>query len=161
VGEQLHVIVARFPSLLQAQDAVNAIEDDGIKLADRIVIEKLADGRLDIVESKDAGGGRGFVYGAVATGVLEVLAGPVGWTMLAGGVAGGLAAKFHDAGVPTKSIEDLGQSLAVGHAAVVTVARDGDEKAVEGRLYNFGAEIVSVTVTDKLRTALEEPAPKA
>ena len=156
----LHVVVARFPSVLQAQDAVHAIQDDGLKLADQIVIEKLADGKLSIVEDKDAGGGRGFVYGAVATGVLGVLAGPVGWSMLAGGVAGGLIAKFHDAGVPTNRLEELGRSLAVGQAAVVTIARDGDEGAVLGRLHNFGGDIVSVAVTDTLKTALEEAAAK-
>jgi uncharacterized membrane protein len=157
---ELHAVVARFPTPIQAQDAIGAIKDAGINLADQAVVVKDNEGKLTIAEGKDAGGGKGFVYGALATGVLGVLAGPIGWAgLLAGGAAGGLAAKFHDAGIPTERLEELGQRLAIGEAAAVAVARTGDEGLVGDTFRSYGGDAVTVTLTESVRGALESAAP--
>jgi uncharacterized membrane protein len=159
---ELHAVVARFPTPIQAEDAIRAIKDGGVNLADQAVVVKGKEGALTIGEGKDAGGGKGFVYGALAAGVLGVLAGPVGWAgLLAGGAAGGLAAKFHDAGIPTERLQELGESLQVGEAAAVAVARTGDEGIVRDTFHNYGGEAVTVTLTESVRTALESAAPGA
>lgn len=156
---ELHAVVARFPTPIQAEDAIRAIKDAGINLADQAVVVK-GDAGITIAEGKDAGGGKGFVYGALATGVLGVLAGPIGWAgLLAGGAAGGLAAKFHDAGIPTQRLEELGERLVIGEAAAVAVARSGDEGMVQDTFRNYGGDSVTVTLTESVRTALESAAP--
>ena len=153
---ELHAVVARFPTPIQAEDAIRAIKDAGINLADQAVVVKGAEGKLTIAEGKDAGGGKGFVYGALAAGVLGVLAGPIGWAgLLAGGAAGGLVAKFHDAGIPTQRLEELGERLVAGEAAAVAVARTGDEGIVQDTFRSYGGDSVTVTLTESVRTALE------
>ena len=155
----LHVVVAKFKDEGGAKDAIVAIKDAGIKLADQVVVLNNGDGNLTFKEGKDAGGGKGFVYGGATTAVLGVLLGPVGWTVMGGALIGGMIAKLHDAGIPTKDIEALGNSLEPGHAAAIAVAQDGDEDKVAEILKNFGGEVVRVSVTDTVKTALDGDAP--
>lgn len=155
----LHVVVATFKDEGGAKDAIAAIKDAGIKLADQVVVLNNGDGNLTFKEGKDAGGGKGFVYGGATTAILGALLGPVGWTVMGGALIGGMIAKLHDAGIPTRDIEALGESLEPGHAAAIAVAREGDEDVVSETLTNFGGEIVRVSLTDSLKSALEDEAP--
>jgi len=156
----LHVVVAKYKDVLGAKDAIAAIKDEGIKLVDQAYVLNNGNGDLEFKEGKDAGGGKGFVYGAATVAVAGLLLGPVGWGALAaGGIVGGLVAKVHDAGIPSADIEKLGNSLEPGHAAAIAVANDGDEEAVQKILFDNGGEVVSVSVTDSLKTALEAEAP--
>lgn len=155
----LHVVVATFKDEGGAKDAIAAIKGAGITLADQAVVVNNGGGNLTFKEGKDAGGGKGFVYGVATIGVAGLLLGPIGWTAMAGGVVGGAIAKLHDAGIPTKDIQALGNSLGAGHAAAIAVAKEGDEDKVAETLRNFGGEVVRVSVTDSLRTALEGTAP--
>jgi uncharacterized membrane protein len=157
----LHVVVAKYKDVIGAKDAIGAIKDAGIKLADQAYVLNNGDGNLEFKEGKDAGGGKGFVYGASTVAVAGLLLGPVGWgAVAAGGVVGGLISKFHDAGIPSSDIEKLGSSLTPGQAAAIAVAEDGDQDAVREILFNQGGEVVSVSVTDDLKTALEGEAPE-
>jgi uncharacterized membrane protein len=154
-----HVVVAKFKDEGGAKDAIAAIKGAGIKLVDQVVVLNNGGGDLTFKEGKDAGGGKGFVYGGATTAVLGVLLGPVGWTVMGGALVGGLVAKMRDAGIPTKDIEALGNSLEPGHAAAIAVAKEGDEDEVARVLTNFGGDVVRVSVTETLRTALESDAP--
>ncbi len=157
----LHVVVAKYKDVIGAQDAITAVKDAGVKLADQAYVLNNGDGNLEFKEGKDAGGGKGFVYGASTVAVAGLLLGPVGWgAVAAGGVVGGLIAKFHDAGIPSSDIEKLGESLQPGQAAAIAVAKEGDEERVREILYNQGGEVVSVGVTDDLKGALEAAAPE-
>jgi uncharacterized membrane protein len=122
----LHVVVATFKHEGAARDAIASIKGSGIKLADQAVVVNNGDGSLAFKEGKDAGGGKGFVYGASTVAVAGLLLGPIGWGAMAGGLVGGLIAKLHDAGIPSKDIEALGQSLEPGQAAAIAVAQEGD-----------------------------------
>jgi uncharacterized membrane protein len=157
----LHVVVATFQHEGAAKDAIAAVKASGIKLVDQAVVLNNGDGSITFKEGKDAGGGKGFVYGASTVAVAGLLLGPVGWGALAaGGLVGGLISKAHDAGIPSKDIEALGQSLQPGHAAAIAVTQDGDEGAVQETLHNFGGEVVRVSVTDSAKSALEGDAPQ-
>ena len=72
---------------------------------------------------------------------------------------GGLVSKVHDAGIPTSDIEKLCNSLEPGQAAAIAVAKEGDEDKVQEILFNNGGEVVRVSVTDDLKSALEDEAP--
>jgi uncharacterized membrane protein len=152
---QLHVYVAKYGGADLADDAVRAVQGAGVKPADVAIVEKGHDGTLKIAERKDMGGGKGFAAGAVGTAVLGVLAGPIGWSVLAGGVAGGLIAKFHDAGVPTKRLEEMGEALKPDEALAVVIVNEGDEATTEDVLRNTGGEVLAVAVSDSLKQALE------
>jgi uncharacterized membrane protein len=155
----LHVVVAKFKDEGGAKDAISAIKDQKIKLADQVVVLNNGEGNLTFKEGKDAGGGKGFVYGGVTTAALGVLLGPVGWTFMGGALVGGLIAKLRDAGIPTKDIEALGNSLEPGQAAAIAVTQEGDEDRVAETLKNFGGEVVRVSVADSVKTSLEAVAP--
>lgn len=156
-----HVVVAKYKDVIGAKDAIGAIKTAGIKLVDQAYVLNNGDGNLEFKEGKDAGGGKGFVYGASTVAVAGLLLGPVGWgAVAAGGLVGGLIAKVHDAGIPSADIEKLGASLQPGHAAAIAVAKEGDEDAVREILFNQGGEVVSMSVTDDLKTALDGVAPE-
>jgi len=156
----LHVVVAGYKDVIGAKDAIAAVKNEGIKLADQAYVLNNGDGNLEFKEGKDAGGGKGFVYGASTVAVAGLLLGPVGWgAVAAGGIVGGLIAKAHDAGIPSADIEKLGQSLKPGHAAAIAVAEEGDQDRVREILYNQGGEVVLVSVTDDVKSALDGAAP--
>jgi uncharacterized membrane protein len=155
----LHVVVAKFKDEGGAKDSISAVKDAGIKLADQVVVLNNGQGNLTFKEGKDAGGGKGFVYGGATTAVLGVLLGPVGWTVMGGALVGGLVAKLHDAGIPTRDIEALGRSLEPGHAAAIAVAQEGDQERVQQILHDFGGDVVRVSVTDTVKASLEGEAP--
>jgi uncharacterized membrane protein len=156
----MHVVVATYKDVLGAQGAIRAVKNADIKLVDQAYVLNNGDGNLEFKEGKDAGGGKGFVYGASTVAVAGLLLGPVGWgAVAAGGVVGGLIAKAHDAGIPSADIEKLGSSLQPGHAAAIAVANEGDQDAVRDIFYNNGGEIVAVAITDDLKQALEAAAP--
>jgi uncharacterized membrane protein len=156
----LHVVVATYKDVLGAQDAIAAVKEADIKLADQAYVLNNGDGKLEFKEGKDAGGGKGFVYGASTVAVAGLLLGPVGWgAVAAGGLVGGLIAKAHDAGIPSADIERLGHSLEPGHAAAIAVTQEGDQDRVREIFHNYGGEVVSVGVTDEVKTALESAAP--
>jgi uncharacterized membrane protein len=155
-----HVVVAKYKDVLGAQDSISKVRQAGIKLVDQAYVLNNGDGDLEFKEGKDAGGGKGFVYGASTIAVAGLLLGPVGWgAIAAGGIAGGLVAKLHDAGIPDADIKKLGESLEPGHAAAIAVTNEGDQDQVRDIFFNNGGEVVSVTVTDDLKTALDGVAP--
>lgn len=155
----LHVVVATYKDALGAQGALDGVKAAGIKLEDSVYILNNGDGDLEFKEAKDAGGGRGFAIGGATVAVAGLLLGPVGWGALAaGGVVGGLISKLHDANIPSSEIERLGAQLKPGEAAAIAVTKDGDEDAVRDILFNNGGEIVSLTISDDLKTALDDVA---
>ena len=156
----MYVIAARFGSYEAAKDAIGAVKDAGIKLEDHAVVTNNGDGNFEFREGKDAGGGKGFVYGAVLTAAAGALLGPVGWgAVAAGGVAGGLVAKLHDANIPSEKLEDVGRALKVGEGAAIAVTQEGHQDQVAGILEGAGGTVEAVGVTDELKTALDGLAP--
>lgn len=156
----MYVIVAKYKDVLGAKDAISAVKDAGIKLVDQAYVLNNGDGNIEFKEGKDAGGGKGFVYGASTVAVAGLLLGPVGWgAIAAGGVVGGLVAKLHDAGIRSSDIEALGSSLEPGHAAAIAVTQEGDQDRVGEILFDYGGEIAKVSMTDDVKSALEGDAP--
>ena len=156
----MHVIAARFVNYEAAQEGIRLVADADIELEDYAVVTNDGDGDFTFKEGKDAGGGKGFVYGAVLTGAVGLLLGPVGWGALAaGGLAGGLVSKLHDANIPSQRIEDLGGELKVGEGAAIAVTKEGDQDYVGAILQRAGGSIEAIGVTDDLKEALDNLAP--
>src|SRR5258708_12076540 len=82
-----------------------------IEIEDAAVLTKDADGKVKIKETADMRTGKGATIGAIAGGVVGLLAGPVGWAALGGGVIGGPAAKLHDGGFPDDRLPPPAQGL--------------------------------------------------
>jgi uncharacterized membrane protein len=159
MASKYQVVLARFEDVDTASDALRALAKS-IKLADWAVVLNEGGGDIAFREGKDAGGGRGFALGALATAAAAVLLGPVGWTGLAvGGAAGGLAAKLHDANIPSEQLKQLGERLEPGNAAVIAVVEGPDATGVSASLKASGGEVVAMGVSEDLKASLEGLAP--
>ena len=82
MASKYQVVVARFEDVDTTSDALRAVAKS-IKLADWAVVLNKGGGDIAFREGKDAGGGRGFALGALATAAAAIMLGPVGWTGLA------------------------------------------------------------------------------
>jgi uncharacterized membrane protein len=113
-------------------------------LEDAAVVVKLADGRVELRQSKDLAVGDGFVAGG-AVGLLLGLAlgGPVAGALV--GMAGGGGFGFLDRGVSDDRMRRFGDELEPGHAAVFALVREPDLEELRRCLLRHGGELV---VTD-------------
>jgi uncharacterized membrane protein len=67
------------------------------------------------------GAGKGATIGAILGAVLSLIAGPLGWMVLGGGVIGAIAAKMSDGGLPQDRLEHLVAGLTPGSSALVVI----------------------------------------
>jgi uncharacterized membrane protein len=160
MAHQYQVVLTRFADVDTASAALRSLAKT-TKLTDWAVVVNKGNGDIAFKEGKDAGGGRGFALGALATAAAAIALGPVGWAGLAaGGAAGGLVAKLHDANIPSGQLEELGKKLEVGNAAVLVVAEVTDASGIEAHFKQAGGEVAAVGVSDELKSALESLAPQ-
>lgn len=160
MANQYQVVLARFDDVDTASDALRSLAQS-TKLADWAVVVNKGNGDIAFREGKDAGGGRGFALGALATAVAAVALGPVGWAGLAaGGAAGGLVAKLHDANIPSGQLEELGRKLEVGNAAVLVVVEGTSAAGISDHFTQAGGQVAAVGISDELKTSLESLAPQ-
>src|SRR5258708_40231608 len=100
----VQVIVAAFNDLNGASQALTSLKEAKkerlIEIEDAAVLTKDADGKVKIKETADMRAGKGAPIGAIAGGVVGLLAGAVGWAPLGGGVLGGVPAELPRRGVP-------------------------------------------------------------
>jgi uncharacterized membrane protein len=110
---------------------------------------------MKIKEVNDMGTGKGAIIGAVAGGVLSLLAGPLGWMALGGGLVGGLAAKMADGGFPEARLKELAESMPPGSSALVAVIDHRWVAEVERELAAQNARIVREELEAELAQALQ------
>jgi uncharacterized membrane protein len=154
----VQVIVAAFHDLNGASNALKTLQEAKheslIGIRDAAVITKDADGKVKIKETADMRAGKGATIGAVTGGVIGLLAGPVGWAALGGGVIGGLAAKLHDSGFPDERLKQLGTALTPNSSALVAVIDHRWVAEVEQELARQQADLVTQTLHDDIQKQL-------
>ena len=154
----VQVIVAAFNDVNGASNALKTLQeakhDDLIGIEDAAVITKDSSGKVKIKETADMRAGKGATIGAVAGGVIGLLAGPVGWAALGGGVIGGLAAKLHDGGFPDDRLKQLGEGLTPSSSALVAVIDHRWVAEVEQELAHQQADLVTQSLSDDIHKQL-------
>lgn len=154
----VQVIVAAFHNFSGASDALKSLQEAKreklIGIQDAAVITKDANGKVKIKETADMGAGKGATIGAITGGVLGLLAGPVGWAALGGGVIGGLAAKMHDAGFPDEKLKQIGAKLTPDSSALVAVIDHTWVAEVERELASQQADVMTQALTDDIQKQL-------
>lgn len=154
----VQVIVAAFKDVNGASDALKTLQeakhDKLIGIKDAAVITKDSNGKVKIKETADMRAGKGATIGAVAGGVIGLLAGPVGWAALGGGVIGGLAAKLRDSGFPDERLKQLGEGLTPNSSALVAVIDHRWVADVEQELARQQADLVMQSLTDDIQKQL-------
>ena len=98
--------------------------------------------------------GKGATIGAVTGGVIGLLAGPIGWAALGGGVIGGLAAKLHDSGFPDDRLKQLGAGLTPNSSALVAVIDHRWVAEVKQELARQQADMFAQTLSEDVQKQL-------
>lgn len=154
----MQVIVAAFKDIDGASNALKTLQDARrekfIIIEDAAVITKDANGKVKIKDTADMGAGKGATIGAIAGGVIGLLAGPVGWVALGGGVIGGLAAKLHDSGFPDDQLKQLSTGLTPNSSALVAVIDHAWVAEVERELASQQADLVTQTLSNDIHQQL-------
>jgi uncharacterized membrane protein len=156
----VQVIVAAFNDLNGASQALTSLKEAKkerlIEIEDAAVLTKDSDGKIRIKETADMRAGKGATIGAIAGGVVGLLAGPVGWAALGGGVIGGLAAKLHDSGFPDDRLRQLAEGLTPDSSALVAVIDHRWVADLERELARQGADVVTEGLRDDIAARLKE-----
>lgn len=154
----VQVIVAAFHDFNGASNALKTLQEAKheslIGIRDAAVITKDASGKVKIKETADMRAGKGATIGAVTGGVIGLLAGPVGWAALGGGVIGGLAAKLHDSGFSDDRLKQLGAKLTPNSSALVAVIDHRWVAEVEKDLARQQADVVTQTLSEDMQKQL-------
>jgi uncharacterized membrane protein len=155
----VQVIVAAFQSPTGASDALKQLQqakkDRLIDIEDAAVIAKDADGKVTIKDTLDKGFGRGAAIGAIAGGVIGLLAGPVGWAALGGGAIGGLAAKLRDGGFPDARLRQVAEGLTPNSSALLAVVEHRWVADVERQLAEQSANLATEALRDDIAEQLK------
>jgi uncharacterized membrane protein len=155
----IQIVVAAFNSHDGASQALKQLKEAqgaGLVTIDNVaVLTKDADGKLDVKEPTDWGGGRGAVVGGVTGAALGLLAGPVGWAIGLGALVGGLAAKLRDSGFSDERLRKLGASLKPGTSALVAVVEHRWVADLEKQLAEAGADTLTEEIGADIARELE------
>jgi uncharacterized membrane protein len=165
VSSPIDVVVAAYPDEGGAKNALHDLEEAKksgvINIMDAAVLTKGEDDKLHISETADKGFGRGALIGGVAGAAVGLLAGPIGWAALGGGVIGGLAAKLHDGGFPDDRLRQVGEGLTPGSSALLAVVEETWVPAAERMLRETASDIVTEAVAADVAAQLDEAAAEA
>lgn len=142
--------------------AMRLVRNGQLELEDAAIITKEEGGRLRIQETKDTRPGQGAASG----GWLGMLAGIFfgGPALLAGAAlgaaAGGIFAKLHDIGIQDAEMQQLGEELAAGDAALLLLVENAHLFHARAELRRFTGRLLRTTcdedTAELLRSALEE-----
>ena len=135
-----------------------AAKDQGLKVHDAAIVRRSADGEVQIKETGDWGFAKGAIAGGVVTGAVAIIAGPVGWGLLAAGVAGGVIAKVHDANIQDNALRELGAQAKQAASALVIMVDPAGEAAIAAALTAAGAAATTVGLDEATATRLAEAA---
>jgi uncharacterized membrane protein len=153
------IIVAVFKDPYAAGQAMEdlklAKKRHWIAVDDAAVLTKDADGKLRIKDTKDMGGGKGMVIGAVVGGAIGLLTGGVGLLALGGGALGGLGAKLRDGGLPDARLRELGEAMPPNSSALVAVIEHTSVADAEQALRDVGADVVTASLTADIAAQLK------
>lgn len=142
----VQVIVAAFKDMDGASNVLNDLKQakrEGlIDIEDAAVITKDIDGKTKIRETHDMGAGKGATIGAVTGAVLSIIAGPIGWMALGGGLIGGISAKMRDGGFPDDRLRKLAEGLTPGSSALVVIIDHNWVAAVEEQIEKHDADML-------------------
>lgn len=147
-AENIQILIATCPNPGAAEAKLKAVlearAEQGVEVADAAVVRRDEHNKLKIHETEDLTGGRGAAVGGLLGGVIGLLAGPGGVVMGAtvGALVGGATARVFDTGIPHRRLEEIGNALTPGKAALVVLTEAGYVAFLETVVGEPGIEIV-------------------
>ena len=159
------VVIATFEDEATAADALHVMQEahreEQLKFKAYAVVRRDAENKLHVKETGDPGGVAGALSGGALGLAVGLLAGPVGWTALAGAVFGGLAMKWFDSGVKNAEIRAAGESLKSGMAALVVLPEEGSEDLIAEKLRLNGGAVTGAALEEETPTEPTTPPTEA
>jgi uncharacterized membrane protein len=155
VENPVELIVAAFDEEERAAEVLDELKElekmKFIGMWNAAVLSKDQDGKLKLRETAEAKGiRRGAGIGAIAGGILGLLAGgPIGGIVL-GAAAGGLTGKVIDLGFSNKELKELGELMGPGTSAIIAVIEHKWVGDLVGALEEYGAQIVRQQLGDEI-----------
>jgi uncharacterized membrane protein len=158
---QQSVVVAAFEDDATAADALRVVKEahheQQLKFIAYASVRRDEAGKLHVKETGDPGGVAGAMSGGALGLAVGLLAGPVGWTAIAGAVMGGLAMKWFDSGVKNAEIRAAGESLKPGMAALVVLPEEGSEAIIAEKLRLNGGTVTGAALEEEPPTDPSTP----
>ena len=121
-------LAVAFDTAAEAAEGLKAVRalggEDGVSVEDAAVVVRMADGRLELHQTKELAAGEGAVAGGsvgLVAGLL--LGGPVGGALV--GIVAGGGWGLRDTGIPDDRLRQLGEKLEPGHAVLCVLVADG------------------------------------
>ncbi|MBK8048290.1 MAG: DUF1269 domain-containing protein [Anaerolineales bacterium] len=153
------LVVGSFADQHGAEAALKQFKQmETLKIYDAALVEKSADNRLKVKDTKDWGWGKGAIAGGIAGLVVGLLIPPAGVAIatLTGAGAGAIGAGLHDVGISSDALNALGATLAAGGSAVVLAVDPAQEQAAEDALKAAGAATVRQGLGEDVVAALRK-----
>lgn len=147
MSELIQILIATCPDTATAENKLQLVltarAEQGVEVIDAAVVQRDTHNKLHIHETADVSGKRGAAVGGILGGVLGLIAGPGGLVAGAavGALVGGTAAHVFDTGIPHKRLEEIGNALKPGNAALVVLTEAGFANFLQSLVDAPGIEI--------------------
>jgi uncharacterized membrane protein len=157
VGSEHSLVALAYPTREVADAALADLErlgdEHAVKIKDCAVVVKVADGRIELHQTRELSLGTGVIAGGTVGFLLGLaVGGPIG-ASVAGMVAGGGYGAF-DTGIDNKRLRSLGDELEPGHAALVLLVVKADWATLRSRLAPHQGELLLAELSDEALESL-------
>jgi uncharacterized membrane protein len=160
-GSTATMFAIRFDHPLKAQECLMAMlriaGQDVIQIEDAAIVDKDANGKIRLRQSKDVNPGQGATSGGLYGTLIGIIGGPVG--MIAGGVlgaaAGGLWGKLRDIGIEDDHMKDMGERIKPGENLLFLLLSDIKRRAFCSEMKRFDGKLFESTADDEFDSDLE------
>lgn len=155
-ARQVELIAKLYDNPDKGSEALQFVEDlhrtKTLKVLDAAVLVKEEDGTTSVKDTRDLEPKEGRILGAIAGGLVGLLAGPIGVVVgaLAGLGAGGLAAKWVDLGFSDKFLAGFQEHLKPGKSALLLLVEHDWAHRLSEALADDEGIILQQTLTDEL-----------
>ena len=148
MSKQLVLIAAKYADEDRAKTIIDMLGEmdkaSTIDLSDAATVTKGADGKLQIHETRELTGKGGAKKGAIAGGVVGLLFPPaLVASAVVGGGLGAVWGKLRDTGLKSKQIEEMGEKLEPGNAAVVALISEESLDALKNAMKGYDGELLT------------------
>ncbi len=153
-------VVVTCPGRETAGDALKTLrqveKEHLVSVVDAIAVSKNRHGKVKLMQSKGATGGKGSIAGGVLGLIVGLVAGGPVALALMGAVAGGVAGKYLDTGLKDRVMKQLGEELKPEDSALCVLIENADWAVLQARMARFDGEVLVSELSDEAIKALEK-----
>jgi uncharacterized membrane protein len=153
-----NLIAIAYPDEATANEVLGTLArlqtEHAIELEDAVVVTRNADGKVKLHQTTRTAAA-GATGGALWGGLIGLLFLAPLLGMAVGAAAGGAAGALTDVGVDDRFLKDLGDKLAPGGAALITLVHRSTPDKVLPEISRFGGEVIQSSLSDDAEAQLQ------